>query len=298
MDFQTFKLLVGVVATLALYSILYRENRFYRVVEHIYIGLSVGYAVFALWKETLDASWWKPMVGIAAAADGSTPASPGFFLYALLLPVGIMAYFVFSPKHNWMSRIPIGILLGAWGGQQLTVFWTEISPQIQESMRPILPSTTSSLTVPFSISLPPESLTQIATATSLPPQVVTQLATNTAISPTQINSIASQTGVQPDVIQAAIGQINGVIRGEIYTSQAINNVIYLITLLSVLTYFLFSFEQKGKFLQGFTRTGRWLLMVGFGAIFGSTVMTRFALVIDRMNFVFIEFLRNEVFKLG
>jgi hypothetical protein len=291
-----FKLLVGVVATLALYSILYRENRFYRVVEHIYIGLSVGYAVFALWKETLDASWWKPMMGIAAS-EGN-PGSPGFFLYALLLPIGIMAYFVFSPKHNWMSRIPIGILLGAWGGQQLTVFWTEISPQIQESMRPILPSSTSSLIVPYSIQLPQNNLDQIVQATSLSPEVVTQLASNTAISPDQINALAAQSSVTPDVIQSAVRQINGVIGSEVYTSQAINNVIYLITLLSVLTYFLFSFEQKGKFLQGFTRTGRWLLMVGFGAIFGSTVMTRFSLVIDRMNFVFIEFLRDAVFRLG
>jgi hypothetical protein len=291
------KLLVGVIATLALYSILYRENKFYRVVEHIYIGLSVGYAVFALWKETLDGTWWKPMIGTAPTPD-SPLGLPGFYLYAFLLPLGLMAYFVFSPKHNWMSKIPIGIILGAWGGQELTTFWKTVGPQVEQSMRPILPSTTSSLTVPYSINLQPETLTQIAEATKLSPQVVTQLAGNTAISPTQINAIAGQAGVGPDVIQAAIGQINGVIGSEVYTSQAINNVIYLITLISVLTYFLFSVEQKGKFLQGFTRTGRWLLMVGFGAIFGSTVMTRFALVIDRLNFVFIEFLRNEVFKLG
>jgi hypothetical protein len=33
-------------------------------------------------------------------------------------------------------------------------------------------------------------------------------------------------------------------------------------------------------------------MIGFGAIFGSTVMMRFTLLIDRMYFIFIEFGRN------
>jgi hypothetical protein len=33
-------------------------------------------------------------------------------------------------------------------------------------------------------------------------------------------------------------------------------------------------------------------MIGFGAIFGSTVMMRFSLLIDRMYFIWIEFLRD------
>jgi hypothetical protein len=37
--------------------------------------------------------------------------------------------------------------------------------------------------------------------------------------------------------------------------------------------------------------GRWLLMVGFGAIFGTTMMTRFVLFIDRAYFLLIEWLR-------
>ena len=41
--------------------------------------------------------------------------------------------------------------------------------------------------------------------------------------------------------------------------------------------------------------GRWLLMIGFGAIFGNTVMTRFTLLIDRMYFVWIEWLIQGIF---
>jgi hypothetical protein len=46
-----------------------------------------------------------------------------------------------------------------------------------------------------------------------------------------------------------------------------------------------------------TVTGRWAMMVGFGAIFGSTVMTRFSLLIDRMYFVWIEWFRDTILKM-
>jgi hypothetical protein len=64
------------------------------------------------------------------------------------------------------------------------------------------------------------------------------------------------------------------------------------TLVSVLSYFLFSFEVKNKALKSFNVAGRYLLMIGFGAIFGSTVMMRFSLVIDRMHFIFLEFFKS------
>ena len=82
-----------------------------------------------------------------------------------------------------------------------------------------------------------------------------------------------------------------------YPSQAIVNLVALITLLSVLSYFLFSIDFKSKAMLGMTKLGRYLLMIGFGAIFGSTVMMRFSLLIDRMYFIFIEFVKQTLFGL-
>lgn len=246
--FQTFdfwKLTLGVLATIGLYSVLYRENKFYRFWEHVFLGLAAGWALVALWTESLKSTWWDKMVGIPATPGGT--AEPGYWAWVLLLPIGLMGYFVFSRKHNWISRIPIGIILGLWSGQQIQVWWTRYGPQINDSMKPILPTSTESFMTPF-------------------------------VAPTD----------------PAFAEITN----RVYPSEAISNLIFVLTLLAVLSYFLFSFDFKSRFINGTTTAGRWLLMIGFGAIFGSTVMMRFSLLIDRMYFVWIEWFQNTVLGQG
>jgi hypothetical protein len=227
----------GVVVTIGLYSVLYKENKFYRFCEHMFLGLASGWAAVAVWTETLKSIWWDKMVGSVDEAQKIT--APAQWIYALLLPIGAMSYMVFSKKHNWMSRIPLGIVLGVWSGQQIQAYFDTYGPQVRAGMKPIFPTTFDSLVVPA--------------------------------------------GKAPEVVSA-----------NIYLSQAISNFFFVFTLLSVLSYFLFSFEVKNKALLKFNTIGRYLLMIGFGAIFGTTVMMRFSLVIDRMYFIFIEFFRDTL----
>jgi hypothetical protein len=231
MNYPLMKMAVGVLATVGLYSVLYRENKFYRFWEHVFLGLASGWALVALWTESLYSTWWIRMVG--TTTDAGVPATQGYWLYATLLPIGLMGYLVFHPKHNWMSRIPIGIILGLYSGQQFQAWQNRYLPQIQASLKPIIP-----------------------------------------------NSTLFKTSATPP--------------GTLTVSQALTNIIFVVTLLSVLSYFLFSIDVKNKILKNSTTLGRWLLMIGFGAIFGSTVMMRFTLLIDRMYFVWIEFLKQGV----
>ncbi len=241
-NYLLLKATVGVIATLALYSILYRENKFYRLFEHIFLGLASGWALKTLWSDVLGPSWWDKMWG--KANDAGVATQVGFWAYVLMLPIGLMAYFVFSKKHNWIARIPVGILLGFYSGQQVQVWWTRFGPQINSSIQPIFPTNFSSFGKPVTAGLSPE----------------------------------------------AAASINA----SVYPSQAITNIIALVTLISVLSYFLFSFRQENKLINRVSTTGRWLLMIGFGAIFGSTVMMRFTLLIDRMNFIWITWLQHQV----
>jgi len=242
MDYSLLKLTVGVIAILGLYSVLYRENKFYRFWEHVFLGLAAGYSILFIWSEVLKSQWWDKMVGSTADAAGST-ATMGYPLYILMIPIGLMGYFVFNKKYNWISKVPIGIILGLYSGQQFQAWGNRYIPQISGSMKPIFPTTFETFTKPDT----------------------THLAKD------------------------AVARINA----ELYPSQAITNIIFVITLVSVLSYFLFSFDVKNMVIQRTSTLGRWLLMIGFGAIFGSTVMMRFTLLIDRMYFIWIEW-----FKIG
>ena len=74
---------------------------------------------------------------------------------------------------------------------------------------------------------------------------------------------------------------------------ALSNLVFVGTVITVLTYFFFSFEQKNKAVIGTARVGRLMMMFAFGAIFGSTVMARMALLIDRVWFLMHNWLKLQ-----
>ncbi len=68
-----------------------------------------------------------------------------------------------------------------------------------------------------------------------------------------------------------------------------NNFLVVIMVFSGLIYFFFSMEHRG--LVGKTATfGIWVIMVGFGASFGYTVMARVSLLIGRIQFLLGDWL--------
>ena len=88
---------------------------------------------------------------------------------------------------------------------------------------------------------------------------------------------------KPIVPQAA-DPANGVL-APVTLAGAINNLLFLVILICVMVYFFFSFEQKNQAIKKTALAGRWMLMVSFGAIFGSTIMARMALFINRVDFL-------------
>jgi hypothetical protein len=76
----------------------------------------------------------------------------------------------------------------------------------------------------------------------------------------------------------------------------LNNLLYLVILISVMAYFFFSFEQRGPVARA-SRLGRYLLMFAFGAIFGQTIMARMSLLIGRIYFLIETWIRQTVFHL-
>lgn len=70
---------------------------------------------------------------------------------------------------------------------------------------------------------------------------------------------------------------------------SVTNVLLVLGLLGTLAYFFFSMKHKG-ILGGLARVGIVFLMVGFGASFGYTVMSRVSLLIGRVSFLLEDWL--------
>lgn len=68
------------------------------------------------------------------------------------------------------------------------------------------------------------------------------------------------------------------------------NVVLVLGTLAALIYFFFSKPHKGPFFGTGSRIGIWVIMIGFGATFGFTVMGRISLLIGRIQFLLSNWL--------
>lgn len=94
-----------------------------------------------------------------------------------------------------------------------------------------------------------------------------------------------------------IEQLNGSVDlvTTMYSAQAggmtiVNNILILVGIIAGLIYFFFSKAHTGA-TGGIAKFGIGVLMIGFGASFGFTVMARVSLLIERLQFLLFDWLR-------
>lgn len=90
---------IGALLTLAIFSFLYRDNPFYKVAEHIFVGVSNGYAVTFYYHNILVPTLFNPLFR-------------GRLILIIPFIIGALYFTRFIPKVSWLVRIPIGILMG------------------------------------------------------------------------------------------------------------------------------------------------------------------------------------------
>jgi hypothetical protein len=76
--------------------------------------------------------------------------------------------------------------------------------------------------------------------------------------------------------------------GGFDVGTSIRNVVFVATLLLVINYFFFTFKRESRASAPALMAGRWLLMICFGSFFGSTVMARLALLVERLQFLYSD----------
>jgi len=218
-------ILVGGVATLAIFSFIFKENAFYRFFEHLFVGIASGWGVFVTVKNFLWPVVISPMLGLDRMQypDGtwSEPYNSLYLLYLLPAFLGLFYYTSYSSKYNWLAKLVIGLSLGASAGLAFEGFFNQMLPQLQGSFKPLI------------------------------------------------------------VFFSEESEFSG--KFDWYSS--FNNALFVFTLLSVMYYFFFSFRKSSALLSKVSASGRYLMMICFGAYFGSTVMARMALLVERLQFL-------------
>ena len=128
---------IAVFLTLAIFSYLYKDNPFYKVAEHLFVGISTGYwtSMFfwtqiqpnlfgRLWPASAynsDSIWYKfyNLLGIFSSVfpDGGIDKGHHMeLLYLLPFVLGIMMLLSVSSKLSWMARWGIAYTVGMAAG--------------------------------------------------------------------------------------------------------------------------------------------------------------------------------------
>jgi lipoprotein signal peptidase len=113
--------------TLFILTFLYEDNPLFKLAEHLYVGVSVGYAIVKTYDTVLIRLIYEPMV-----KEGD---------WSLLIPVGIGLLMLtrYVPKAAWMSRIAFAFIVGVGSGLAIPrVVSSYILKQIEDTVRPLM----------------------------------------------------------------------------------------------------------------------------------------------------------------
>lgn len=125
---------VAATLTIAIFSFLYKDNPLYRAAEHIYVGLSAGFAVIYAWAFDV-----YPM--LIDSFKGHLSAHDYLEAYILIIPalLGIIMLLRSVPKLVWLSRWPISFTIGIGAGLGLIAsIQGYLLPQISDTLRPMI----------------------------------------------------------------------------------------------------------------------------------------------------------------
>ena len=141
---------IAVFLTLGIFSYLYKDNPFYKIAEHVFVGVSAGYwMAMAFWTQVqpnLFGRLWptpegeisgflmKAWYGIynlfgfilpSVFPDGGIDKGHGHdphFMYILPFALGIMMLMSVSAKLSWLARLGIAYTVGMAAGLRAYAF--------------------------------------------------------------------------------------------------------------------------------------------------------------------------------
>jgi hypothetical protein len=113
--------------TLFIFSFLYKDNPLFKLAEHLYVGVSVGYTIVKAYDTVIVHLIWKPIVENHE--------------WTLLIPVciGLLMLTRYVPKAAWLSRYSFAFIVGVGSGLAIPrTISSFILKQVEDTVRPLL----------------------------------------------------------------------------------------------------------------------------------------------------------------
>ena len=121
-----FAILTGVFLSLACYTYVYKESAFWRIAEHTFVGVSVGYGLVL----AIQSIYTTALVPMSAGKNLTLIGS---------MILGFMLFTQYSKKYMWMSRWGMAVLIGIGTGVAMrTVIQAQITEQLVATFLPLV----------------------------------------------------------------------------------------------------------------------------------------------------------------
>jgi hypothetical protein len=135
-----FYVTLGVFLTLSILSFLYKDNIFYKMAEHLFVGVSAAYwMVMGFWSvmvPNLIGKIHPPLVRPFIPAIADQPASYWYLIPAVL---GVMLLWRLMPKGAWIARWALAFIVGTTAGLNFIRYMaSDLLGQINSSMIPLV----------------------------------------------------------------------------------------------------------------------------------------------------------------
>jgi len=118
---------VAVGFSLLIYSFLYKDNPFFKLAEHVFVGVSIGYLLTITYYQVMVNKLYSPMV------------QQGKWWLVVPAFLGLLMLSRFIPPIAWLSRISFAFLLGISSGltipRQISSF---VLQQVQGTIKPLI----------------------------------------------------------------------------------------------------------------------------------------------------------------
>ncbi|HEY6867940.1 MAG TPA: hypothetical protein VI792_11825 [Candidatus Eisenbacteria bacterium] len=137
---------IGAALTLCIFSFLYKDNPFYKLAEHLFVGVSAGYFIALRFWTVIVPNLWEPLLkamrgqGVDPSHHGAFAAQLGDYRAWLVVPglLGLLLFTRFVDRLSWVSRWSLALIIGVFAGIKTTGFAQgDMVAQVQGSLQPL-----------------------------------------------------------------------------------------------------------------------------------------------------------------